>query len=50
MNYYKREEREEILAKINKYLTWLQGSDTYSTYARKKVEELRNIIEFKREL
>ncbi len=50
MKYWKKEEREQILDKINKYLTWMQASDSYTTYARKKVEDIRNIIEFEREV
>lgn len=44
IQYWKKEERERILGVMELYVTWFGGS-SYEQYAKKKILELRDIIE-----
>lgn len=50
MNYYKREERERILAEGEKFLTWITEGSSEERYARIKLKEFMRNIEFGRTL
>ena len=48
--YWKKEERERILAEGEKFLTWISEGSSEERYARMKIKEFMRNIEFGRKL